>query len=185
LTPPAANLVLSTPRLLLRRWLPADLDPYAAMCADTEVMRWIGNGRVRTRDECTAAIPGFERLWNERGFGVLAMELKASGRMVGFVGFSIPKFLPEILPAVEIGWRLAADQWGQGLASEGARAMLTYGFDHVKFDRVVSIHQVGNDASGRIMEKLGMRLEREAVDATCGRPVRVYEILRPITDRST
>src|SRR4029079_16668539 len=137
LTPPADPIVLTTPRLLLLRWRHDDTDGYTAICAAAAVTRWIGNGRVRTREECTAAIPGFERLWNERGFGVLAIELKATGRMVGFVGFSVPKFLPEILPAVEIGWRLAADHWGQGLATEGARAMLAYGFDRVKLDRVV------------------------------------------------
>jgi RimJ/RimL family protein N-acetyltransferase len=171
--------VLSTDRLLLRRWRQEDLDPYAELCADPAVMRWIGNGRVRTREECAKAISAFERAWDEHGFGLFALELQASGRLIGFVGLSVPDFLPEILPSVEIGWRLAADQWGKGLATEGARATLAFGFGQAGLDRIVSIHQVGNDASGRIMEKLGMRLERETVDPSCGRQVRVYEITRP------
>src|SRR5438874_7779370 len=171
--------MLSTERLILRQWSQEDLDPYAEMCTDTEVMRWIGNGRLRTREECATAIAGFERAWDERGFGLFAMELKASGRLIGFVGFSLPEFFPEILPAVEIGWRLAGSHWGNGLATEGACAALAFGFDQAGLDRIVSIHQVGNDASRRIMEKLGMRFERETVDPSCGRPVRVYEIARP------
>ena len=102
------------------------------------------------------------------------MELQASGRMVGFVGLSVPVYLPEILPSVEIGWRLAADQWGKGLATEGARAALDFGFGRVGLTRIVSIHQVGNGASGRTTEKLGMRLERKTVDPSCGRPVWVW-----------
>ena len=170
--------MLSTARLVLRRWNQEDLDPYAEICGDPQVLRWIGNGRLRTREECASAVAGFERAWEERGFGLFAIELKASGRLIGFVGFSLPEFLPEILPAVEIGWRLAGSTWGNGLATEGARAALAFGFGQAGLDRVVSIHQVGNDASGRIMEKLGMRFERETVDPSCGRPVRVYEIVR-------
>ena len=148
--------MLSTERLVLRRWRQEDLDLYAEMCADPEVMRWIGDGRVRMREECADAISAFERAWDTRGFGLFATELQASGRFVGFVGLSVPDFLPEILPAVEIGWRLAADQWGKGLA---------------------------NGASGRIMEKLGTRFERETVDPSCGRPVRVWEITRSDWER--
>ena len=142
-------------------------------------MRWIGNGRARTREECAKAISAFERAWDEHGFGLFALELQASGRFIGFVGLSVPHFLPELLPAVEIGWRLAADQWGKGLATEGARATLAFGFGRAGLNRIVSIHQVGNDASGRIMEKLGMRFERETLDPSCSRRVRVYEIMRP------
>ena len=139
-------------------------------------MRWIGNGRIRTREECAKAISAFEQAWDEHGFGLFAVELQASGRLIGFVGLSVPHFLPEILPSVEIGWRLAADQWGKGLATEGARAALAFGFGQAGLDRIVSIHQVGNDASGRIMEKLGMRFERETIDPSCHRRVRVYDI---------
>jgi RimJ/RimL family protein N-acetyltransferase len=170
--------MLRTERLVLRRWRQEDLEPYAEMCADAEVMRWIGNGQVRTREACARAISSFERAWEDRGFGLFAIELQTSGRLIGSVGLSVPDFLPEILPSVEIGWRLATAQWGKGLATEGARAALAFGFGQVGLDRIVSVHQVGNGASGRIMEKLGMRLERETVDPSCARPVRVYEMAR-------
>jgi RimJ/RimL family protein N-acetyltransferase len=169
--------MLVTERLVLRRWRAEDLEPYAEICADSEVMRWIGRGQVRTREECARAIASFERFWQDRGFGLFALELRASCGFIGFVGLSVPAFLPEILPAVEVG-RLAASQWGKGLATEGARAALGFGFGQVGLDRIVSIHQVGNGASGRIMEKLGMHFERETVDPSCARPVRVYAITR-------
>lgn len=170
--------MLVTERLVLRRWKAEDLEPYVEICADSEVMRWIGRGQGRTREECARAIASFERSWEDRGFGLFALELRASSGLIGFVGLSVPDFLPEILPSVEIGWRLAAARWGKGLATEGARAALAFGFEQVGLDRIVSIHQVGNGASGRIMEKLGMHLERETVDPSCARPVRVYEITR-------
>jgi RimJ/RimL family protein N-acetyltransferase len=175
--------MLLTERLVLRRWRPEDLEPYAEICADTEVMRWIGKGQVRTREECARALASFERAWEYRGFGLFALELRSARGLIGFVGLSVPDFLPEILPSVEIGWRLAAAHWGKGLATEGARAALAFGFGQVGLDRIVSIHQLGNGASGRIMEKLGMRLERETVDPSCARPVRLYEITRSDWER--
>ena len=175
--------MLVTERLVLRRWRPEDLEPYVEICADSEVMRWIGKGQVRTREECASAIASFERAWEDRGFGLFALELRASCGLIGFVGLSVPDFLPEVLPAVEIGWRLAAAQWGKGLATEGARGAFAFGFGQVGLDRIVSIHQVGNGASGRIMEKLGMRFERETVDPSCARPVRVYGITRADWER--
>jgi RimJ/RimL family protein N-acetyltransferase len=141
-------------------------------------MRWLRDGRTLTIDESRQDIEGFERSWLQKGFGLFALEEKVSAELIGFVGLSIPAFLPEILPAVEIGWRLARHAWGKGLATEGARAALEFGFGRSELERIVSIHQVGNDASGRIMEKLGMHLERETVHPTCNRPLRVYEIGR-------
>jgi RimJ/RimL family protein N-acetyltransferase len=90
----------------------------------------------------------------------------------------VPYFLPEILPAVEIGWRLGRPFWNQGIGTEAARAALRFGLIDRDLERIVSIAQAGNDASERIMAKLGMRLERETTDQTCTREVRVWEITR-------
>ena len=171
------NQRIVTERLLLRRWKAEDVAPFAAICADPEVMRWIGSGRTRSSRECAEDVERFERDWQEHGFGLFAVERKQPGDFIGFIGLAVPTFLPEVLPAVEIGWRLARDAWGQGLATEGARAALRFGFEDRDMDRIISIYQVGNTASARIMEKLGMRLERETIDPTCERRVRVCEIL--------
>lgn len=165
---------LETKRLLLRRWLPQDLRPYARMCSDPDVMRWIGDGRTLSHHECAAAIRKFERDWAERGFGLFAVELKGSAEFIGFCGLSIPTFLPEIYPSVEIGWRFAAAVWGQGIGTEAAQASMTYAFDEAGLDEIVAIHQIGNDASERIMQKLGMHFDLETVDPNCGRRVNVY-----------
>ena len=170
--------MIETDRLHLRRWKPEDLDEYSAICGDPEVMRWIGDGSVRTRSQNRDDIAAFERHWDDRGFGLFAVELRTSQGLSGFIGLSIPKFLPEVLPAVEIGWRLVRTLWGKGLATEGARAAMDFGFNEIGLDRIVSICQVENRASRRIMDKLGMSIERETVDPESGRPVQVCAIER-------
>lgn len=172
---------LETERLVLRRWDPvADLDPYAALCADPAVMRFIGNGVTQTRAESAGRLRAFEQLWQERGFGLFALELTSTGELIGFTGLAVPDFLPQIMPAVEIGWRLGPAHWGHGYATEAARSVLSFGFDRVHLERVVSVHAVGNDASANVMRKIGMRLERETVHPGNGRAVPVFAIDRPV-----
>lgn len=115
---------------------------------------------------------------DERGFGLWATCLRDSGRVVGFVGLSVPTFLPEVMPAVEIGRRLARDCWGQGLATEGARAALEDGFTRCVLDEVVSIYQPANAASGRVMERIGMTPVLDTILPQHGYPVRVYRITK-------
>lgn len=169
---------IRTDRLLLRQWRPGDLDAYAEMCADPEVMRWIGDGRTRTRPECLKAISRFEAAWEQQGFGLFAVELQSSRALIGFAGLAVPDFMPEVMPAVEIGWRLSRRAWGQGFATEAARPVLQQALGTPKLERIVSIIQSGNVASERIAAKLCMTLERETIDPNCGRRVRVYEIKR-------
>ena len=105
---------IHTPRLLLRRWHDDDLVPMAEINADPEVMQWIDDGSVRDLDHTAEAIERWEEEWDEEGFGLFAVELLASGELAGFTGLSVPEFLPEVLPAVEISWRLGRQFWGQG-----------------------------------------------------------------------
>ena len=167
---------------MLRRWdVAGDLDAYAAICADPEVMRFIADGSTSGREYCAEQLEAFERAWNERGFGLFALERIHSGELIGFTGLAIPDFLPEIMPSVEIGWRLGRAHWGHGFATEAARATLAFGFGPVGLDRIVSVHAVGNDASGHVMQKLGMQLDRETAHPVHGVAVRVYAIDRPAT----
>ncbi len=165
---------ITTGRLLLRRWRSDDVGPFAAMCSDPEVMRYIGSGDTRTREQAAAAILAFEREWEEKGYGLFAVEVLGSNQLIGFSGLAEPTFLPEIMPSIEVGCRFARQSWGNGFATEAARAALDFGLVKLGMPEIVSIHQVGNHASGRIMQKLGMRFDRETFDRTCGRLVRVY-----------
>ncbi|WP_328917412.1 MULTISPECIES: GNAT family N-acetyltransferase [unclassified Streptomyces] len=167
---------IQTPRLLLRRWHDDDLAPMAEINADPEVMRWIADGSVRDLEQTAQSIELWEEEWDEEGFGLFAVELLASGELIGFTGLSVPRFLPEVLPAVEIGWRLGRQYWGQGYASEAAHAALEFALQDRGLDRVVSISTVGNDASENVMRKLGMVLERETVHPRYGRQLHVHAI---------
>ncbi|WP_030980945.1 GNAT family N-acetyltransferase [Streptomyces sp. NRRL WC-3703] len=151
---------IRTPRLLLRRWHDDDLAPMADIDADPRVMRWIDDGSV----------------WDEEGFGLFAVELLASGELAGCTGLSVPEFLPQVLPAVAISWRFGPQFWGQGYASEAAHATLEFALQDRGLDRVISISQVGDDASENIMRKLGMEWESETAHPVHGRPLRVHAI---------
>ncbi|MGW0759358.1 GNAT family N-acetyltransferase [Streptomyces sp. NPDC002814] len=177
--------VLETPRLLLRRWRQEDVAPLTAINADPEVMRWIGDGSVRNEQQTRSGIETMERKWEARGFGLFAVEIRATGELAGFTGLSIPDFLPEVLPAVEVGWRLGRAHWGQGLATEAATAAVRFGIEERGLERIVSIAQAGNAASERVMVKLGMHLFCETVDPGCGRRVRVFELSSDRYGRAT
>ncbi|MDT5039446.1 MAG: hypothetical protein QOE51_431 [Actinoplanes sp.] len=164
---------LETPRLLLRRWQSDDLDGFAAVNAQPEVMRYIHYGRTLERAATAERLAIYQRHWDEHGFGLYAVQIKETGELAGFTGLAVPTFLPEIMPAVEIGWRLGRAYWGRGLATEAAQAVVAYARAELGLRRLVSIH-VGNEASARVMVKLGMSLERETVQPDTGRQVRVY-----------
>jgi RimJ/RimL family protein N-acetyltransferase len=169
-------VVLETPRMILRRWREEDVAPMAAINADPEVMRWIRDGSVRDEQQTRDGIAAWEREWETEGFGLFALEVRDTGQLAGFTGLAVPHFLPEVLPAVEIGWRLGRVHWGRGLATEAAKAVAAFGFEERGLERIVSIAQVGNEASERIMAKLGMHLQRETVSPGTGRRVRVFEL---------
>ena len=166
--------VLETPRLRLRRWSDGDWAEMTAINSDPDVMRWIGSGLTLTEEQTKKAIARWEDAWEQRGYGLFAVEVKETGRLAGFTGFAVPAFLPEVMPAVEIGWRLGRPFWGNGIATEAAAEALRFGREACGLTEVLSIVQIGNGASERIMQKLGMQLERETVDPNSGRPVKVY-----------
>ena len=162
--PPIASPlgVARTERLELRRMQPSDLDALADVFAVREVWQF-PYGRGFTRAETEEFLDAQVRAWSENGFGLwLALE-RTRGEVIGFVGLSVPLFLPEILPAVEVGWRLHPAAWGKGYASEGAHAALREGFETLGLDAICSLPQSSNPASYRVCERLGMRLEGEVL----------------------
>jgi RimJ/RimL family protein N-acetyltransferase len=170
---------IETDRLLLRPWRPAeDLDALAAMNAEPAVMRFVAPNRPLRRDESADFLDRIVRHWDEHGFGLWALvpRHEPDPGCIGFAGLAIPSFLPAVLPAVEVGWRLAPAWWGRGLATEAARASVDYGFERLGLRSIVSIIDAGNAASLRVAEKLGMRPGRDRLHPITRRRLRVMHV---------
>lgn len=146
---------LQTERLVLRMLREDDFEQYAAMLADAEVMRYLGDGQPRTREDAWRQMAMILGHWQLRGYGLWAVEEEATGRLAGRVGF----FNPEGWPGFELGWTLAREFWGRGYATEGARRALRYAFDEMGREHVISLIRPGNGPSVRVAERLGERLE--------------------------
>ncbi|NVJ98415.1 MAG: GNAT family N-acetyltransferase [Alphaproteobacteria bacterium] len=152
--------MLTTDRLILRQWREDDRVPFAAMCADEEVMRYFP--RVMDRAETDAAVDRQIKGIREKGYAFWATELRETGQFIGFVGIQdIPDYYG--LPAgIEIGWRLDKTAWGQGLAPEGARACLAFAFAKLQVPEVIAFTATLNKPSMRVMEKVGMTRDATA-----------------------
>ncbi len=107
--------------------------------------------------ESDALVDRIEAHFSEHGFGLWAVELPSASSFIGFVGLSVPSLHAHFTPCVEVGWRLARAYWGNGYATEGARAALRFGFDELGLLEIVSFTVPANIRSRRVMEKLGMR----------------------------
>jgi RimJ/RimL family protein N-acetyltransferase len=136
---------------VLRQWTDVDLEPYAAMNADPEVMRYFP--APLTREETAASLDRLRRGIEERGWGIWAVEV--NGKFAGFTGLSTPSFSAHFTPCVEIGWRFHREFWGRGLASRAAREALRFGFESLKLAEIVSFTAAINDRSRRLMERVG------------------------------
>lgn len=145
---------LRTKRLLLRRWRAEDREPFFALNADARVMEHFPAQLSRQESDRVADL--IERSLERNGFGLWAVELPGQAPFIGFAGLSVPRFEAHFTPCVEIGWRLAAEHWGRGYATEAARAALAFAFDQLGLDEVVSFTVPENARSRRVMEKLGM-----------------------------
>jgi RimJ/RimL family protein N-acetyltransferase len=150
---------LATPRLWLRRWRAEDVEPFAALNADPQVMEHFPS--TLSREQTVAGVRRIEKHFEDRGFGLWAVELPGRATFIGFIGLAVPSFDASFTPCVEIGWRLARPWWEQGLATEGARAALAYGFERLGLPEIVSFTVPANVRSRRVMEKLGMKYSED------------------------
>jgi RimJ/RimL family protein N-acetyltransferase len=143
---------LETERLVLRMFRDSDTDAYAEMMADPQVVRFLG-GKPLSRMEAWRSMAMIVGHWQLRGYGMWAVEERASGEMVGRVGC----WRPEGWPGVEVGWTLRRAYWSRGFATEAARASLAYAFEKLNQTRVISLIAPENIASIRVAERLGER----------------------------
>jgi RimJ/RimL family protein N-acetyltransferase len=144
--------MMSTERLLMRRWHASDREPFAALNADPEVMRYFAS--AMTREQSDAFVDKIEAGFEERGWGLWALE--ADGAFIGYTGLQPVSFQAGFTPAVEIGWRLARNAWGHGYATEAARAAASYAFAELDLDEIVSFTTTANARSRAVMERIGM-----------------------------
>ena len=145
---------LRTARLRLRQWQSSDRAPFAEMNADPLVMEHFPATLSRDDSDTLAAL--LEANLAQHGFGLWAVEIMDVAPFAGFVGLSVPGFDAHFTPCTEIGWRLAAEHWGHGYATEGARAVLAFAFGTLELGEIVSFTVPGNFRSRRVMEKIGM-----------------------------
>jgi RimJ/RimL family protein N-acetyltransferase len=145
---------LRTERCLLRQWRSDDLAPWRAMNADTAVRRYFPS--VLGGEQANAEAQRCRDAIAERGWGMWALEIPGVFDFAGIVGLNIPGYDAPWMPAVEVGWRLRQDAWGQGYATEAAREALRFAFGPLALAEVVALTVPGNAPSRRVMEKLGM-----------------------------
>jgi len=166
------EIQLETDRLILRMWRKDDFEPYAKMCADPDVMRFLG-GRTFDRLEAWRHMAFLVGHWQLLDYGNWAVEEKTMGDFVGRIGF----MNPDGWPVFEIGWTLGRQFWGRGYATEGGRRALEYAFDELDMDHVISLIHPENKSSIRVAERLGEELEGQT--ELMGHDVLIYGIDRP------
>ena len=169
--------MIETDRLILRPWRADDHPSFAAINADPRVAEWLGG--ARTPAETTAMIARIEAHVAEHGYGFWAAERKADARLVGMIGLKFHQQSPPG-PCVEMGWRLAYDCWGKGLATEGARAALAWGLAHIDVAEILAFTATVNRASRAVMERIGMvrdpARDFDHPDLPAGHPLRPHVI---------
>lgn len=150
-----AEFEIRTARLRLRSWRDDDFETLVALNADPRVMEFFP--ATVSREETRARFDRTRARIEARGYGLWPVEVIGGAPFIGMVGLEVPDFRAHFQPAVEIGWRLAAEHWGRGYATEAARAVLAYGFERLGLPEIVSFTTANNLRSRRVMEKLGMR----------------------------
>ena len=148
------TIYLETERLLLRGWEDSDAEPFVLLNLDPEVRRYFPG--LRPREKCLSDIGFMRERLDTLGYGRFAVEVKTTGAFIGFIGILPADFEAPFTPCVEIGWRLARDAWGQGYATEGARACLESGFAYWHFPEVFAFTSIHNHPSEKVMQRLAM-----------------------------
>jgi RimJ/RimL family protein N-acetyltransferase len=145
-----------TERLILRDYQPSDLAAYFELSTDVEVMRYLGG--PRSAEHCAAELDAISKQYAAIGYGMLAVERREDGAFLGITGLSVEQWYPDDL---QIGWRLFPPYWGQGYATEAALIWRDHAFG-LGASRLISISDVPNIRSHRLMQRLGMRFDHTA-----------------------
>jgi RimJ/RimL family protein N-acetyltransferase len=161
---------VETERLLMRGWRDSDIDAWAEVVADDELMRSLGLEGSRSLGDAWRDMAALAGHWALKGYGHWALELRATGELVGRTGL----YHPPDWPGLEVGWTVARPHWGKGYAGEAARASMDWARAELGADHLISLIADDNRRSQRVAEKLGMSLEGRA--QVRGFDLRVYGI---------
>ena len=181
--------VIETARLILRDFSDEDKAPFHAINNDPKVLEFLGPPLERNvSDAWVDRLIGLSTTDSPRLLAVSEKSQSPESAFLGYVGLSVPTFDASFTPCVEIGWRLSSTAWGRGFATEAARAVLTWGFDHYQLPEIVSFTTVRNMRSRRVMEKIGMsRASSEDFDhprLDAGNPLRPHVLYRITSPRA-
>jgi ribosomal-protein-alanine N-acetyltransferase len=146
--------VITTDRVILRQWRAEDVDAFAAMGRDPEVMACFP--ALVEREQCEQMMARVRESIDRDGFGLWAIEVRGGAPFIGFCGIQRVPFEAAFTPAVEVGWRLARAHWGHGYVTEAARAALAYGFDTLGLAEIVAFLIPANARSAAVCERLAM-----------------------------
>lgn len=147
--------ILETERLILRTWVDEDLDSMFAINQDLKVMEYFPS--LQDVDMTKNFIDKVNAHFENHGYSLYAAVRKNTNEFIGFIGLLIADFESHFTPATEIGWRLSSNHWGQGFATEGAKAVLDFAFRELKIPEIVSFTAAGNAKSIRVMQKIGLQ----------------------------
>jgi len=150
------EVLFTTPRLVLRSWLPEDLPTFAALNADPEVMRYLGT--ILTGEQADQLANDIQERFLHRGFGMLPVQRRTDGAFLGICGVNYTPWYPD----EEIGWRFAREHWGRGYATESAAAWMAWAFTEIGVGRLISVTDSPNERSIAVMKRLGMVFDHEA-----------------------
>ena len=147
--------IIETDRLILRTWNDNDLQPMLAINQDPKVMEYFPS--LQDLEMTKNFIDKVNAHFENHGYSLYAVIKKDTTEFIGFTGLLIADFASHFTPATEIGWRLSSNHWGQGFATEGAKAVLDYAFRELKLTEIVSFTAAGNAKSIRVMQKIGLQ----------------------------
>lgn len=152
--PETTPYIFTSERLGFRQWKQSDISPFTELNADAEVMEFFPS--TKTPEESIGFIHKMNGFFQENNFCFYAVDELTSKSFIGFIGFWKQDFEASFTPCFEIGWRLRKEYWNKGFATEGARACLEYGFNHLNFPSVYSFTAKQNIRSEKVMRKIGM-----------------------------
>ncbi len=148
------NYIFKSERIGFRNWTNEDLDEFAILNSDEEVMEHFP--KTLTSYEVRDLIIKLKKHFSENGFTYYAVEVLDSREFIGMIGLAFQEYKTRFTPAIDIGWRLNRKAWGKGYATEGAKRCLEYGFNELDIKKIISVCTINNRKSENVMKKIGM-----------------------------